>query len=204
MRAFFREYGLPVAFAVISVIGGVWLHREFEDRLTVASADAQKAVDFAQTALLYATEQEHVADSARQVAEAANSRADRAEAKLVKAKVSYSVAVAAAPDTCAPVIAAADTALALADSALVARATAYDSLNVAFDAQKRATAALDSGLVKLVPATENLIAATKKSWLLKLLPSVDFHIGVEAGLDVLNKGKPWAYVGPSVSVGWTF
>lgn len=204
MKALLREYGVPLGLGIISVIGGIWLHREFEQRLSVASADAQQAVDFAHTAVLYAQTQTEVADSAKHAADAANARAARAETKLAQRKVTYAAAVLAAPDTCAPVIAAADSALAAADSAIAEKGVAYDSLTVAFDAQKRATASLDSGLVKLVPATENLIAATRKSWLLKLLPTVDFHIGVDAGLDVFHKGKPWAYVGPSVSIGWTF
>lgn len=125
-------------------------------------------------------------------------RADSLAARGRRSEIRYVTLKATAPAPCAPVIAAADSALA---DAQAEAETARSGLRTAQDAAKDYQAARDtalSALARLTAAATALNTASRPSWRERILP----HIGVGGAAGINPIGRPDAVVGLTVS--WSF
>jgi hypothetical protein len=142
-----------------------------------AIVEAQKAFEYA--------------DSVEAVAQAHIARVDTIVVRRAVAQPERARVVAAAPDTCAPAIAALQAEVADADSI----AAGYKA---AFEEEKRAAAALASAGHTVVDAADDLVDASGGFWQ-DILPTVGF--GVAAVYDPMQ-GRLAA--GPGITLSWEF
>lgn len=185
-----------VTVAVLAV-GGSFISRAREgelrtahDSLTIALRDGARSKAFAE--LLFERGQ-----AAELRADSAERRADSLARVRRVAVARYDTARATAPDTCGPVIAAADSAIGAAQAEAEMART---GLRIAQEATKEYRAALDT----LVPAYERLRAAAvavdrsaRPGFLERITPR--FGVGAAAGFDPLSR-RPAIVVG--VTLGW--
>jgi len=137
--------------------------------------------------------------------DAALTRAAAADRKATQARSDFAAVAGAAPDTCAPVIAAAETvfvALKSINSALSDALQSNDStiahLSAALDTTQHALSSLRSAATTLVVADARLANSTKAPWYSRLLPHPG--VGVSAGIDPAGHFR----VITGFSLGWTF
>jgi hypothetical protein len=180
---------LAVALAVIT---GTTVSRFYSNRLEdatrkVVAANAEATIALARAAL---------ADSARLLAEqearAAAARAEAREAALRRQRARTDTLIAAAPDTCAPVIAALSADV---DSALAVAADwreAHDSLASANRSLRASLDETSRALANLRNASETLVKRTRRPLLARLLPEAGF--GATLGLSA-STGRPDATIG---------
>ena len=192
-------WAAAAAALTISIVGSMALHRQFQNALITQAARTQEAIDYARIQYADARALEQAAAQSANEAARERARADEAERKLAASKTRFVTVAATAPDTCAPVIAAATQALADADSTIGALKGSNDSLSVAYEAEKRAAAALRAGLDRVIPAAEKLVDKSKRGFFESLIPKVSFS--VTAGVDAVDKDFA-VTAGPSLS--WEF
>lgn len=188
-----RRFGwkLPVAGVVVLllVLLGSKLYSLHSSSLAAARQEAKVAVAHAQTL-------QHVAEEEAAKAALQFARAQAQRPALVAARKAFDAEATKAPHECEPVIQVAREVLTVSDSITA-------SLDSAFEAQKRATAALTTAVDVLLPATQTLIKASgRPSFFIRILPQITVGVGAVAGLDPLNKFQPWARVGPHLRIGW--
>lgn len=137
--------------------------------------------------------------------DSAKARAASAQRRLESSKVKFVVAAAAAPDTCGPVIAAADSALAAADTTIAADSAALRAserargiLQSSLDSVRSAARTLAPATINVSAALDNLERASHQPFYLRLLPHPGFgaSYGIDAG------GIPHLVTG--FTLGWTF
>jgi hypothetical protein len=162
-----NRYLLVIPVILLALYGAQQYHSR---TLAGARKVAAGAVRTAQEAL----------DSARVWEE----RAKVAEARRKAAAPARAIVVAAAPDTCAPAIAALE-----ADKA---------DLLEELDAQKQAAALLRPATVELTEATTALVKSTGGFWK-AITPSIG--VGVAAIYDPFQ-GRP--AIGPGITLSWEF
>jgi hypothetical protein len=205
-----RRHGLWLVVGAIVLWGG-WQDRARREALSATTRALDSAVAASQTwetttaiAEDAAAEWERLAAKTARDANLAAARATMAEQRLQRERAAFEAARRAAPDTCAGVIAAADSALAAADStighwqdaaALERRSRltlqfALDTTRIALDGAKTVitdlrTRALDMADVATVP------------WYKRLIPKPG--IGLATGFDA--ELRPRTIVG--VTLGWT-
>ena len=172
--------------------------------LAVARGDTRSALLRADSLAAIADSAERRADSLVSVAEAAKKRAVQAESDAAIYRERYRVAALAAPDTCAPALAAADSALAATQSVaeqyrqgLAAAIGASLELQKALDSTQVALSTVEASARRLEAKAAELERASRPSLFSRLLPRPG--VGVAAGVD--RNGKPAAVAG--ITLSWT-
>lgn len=195
--------------AIVAIVAGIVMQRKHDVQMAVAvnavkqaNRDAEGAEYATAIALQIAQKQVAVRQAETARADAAEAEAKRLRAARAALQPAVQRVIAAAPDTCKPVIEALTHTLATADSTA-------DALQTAFDAQKRATAALQvaydttrSALLNLREktvavrqASTQLTRAAKGSFLSHFVPTPG--IGCAAGVN--PQGRPDAVCGVTLS-----
>jgi hypothetical protein len=201
-----------VVVAAILVASGIRFSAYQATRLAAARAEAAASAAQADSAVKQAEVSRERADSLRAEAEAehaqslaARHQAETLDREVTRLKVAFREAAAAAPDTCAEVIARASNLLVTADSvdaarkaALVAAGRAFVTLASAYDSLAIANSNLRASIVRLSADTKTLVRVSKPSLLTRLLPQP--HVGITAGIDI--QGRPTAVIG--IGAGWRF
>lgn len=172
-----------VALVALSLVG-TKLYHTHSTKLSAARQEAKAAVTQARRLQFAAAN--HAANAAASYAAAA-----ALKPAYATKKAAFEQAAADAPEPCTPVIVAARDAIQTAD--VITAKT-----DVAYAEQKQATAALNTAVDALVPATEKLVTASRPSFLGIPLPKVGF--GVAAGVN--PQGKPDAVAG--VTFSWSY
>lgn len=186
-------------FALALALGGAAIgHARQGDVIAARTAYAQaKQVNQRATDLIAVLSARGAASEARADSEAA--RADSLSKLTRRTIIRYGIAKAAAPDTCADVIFAADTALdaaiAQAEMAEAGRRDAEDAANSYRAGKDTALAAL----ARLRVAGDAVVHASKPSLFERVRPRIT--AGVTAGVDPLTY-RPAVVVG--VGLGWSF
>lgn len=202
-----------IVVACLFLLGlfGVAARGRFSAELASAKADADSARAVAASAVVSAKAAETFAAANQLLVANAQAETDSAKRKaavleqlLKKARTGFQVVADAAPDTCAPVIAAANAALAASDSLAGVRAAALASSEKAREILQASVDSLRASAARLVPATVTLSAATltlerksQPSFFTRIKPRVGF--GLAAGADAL--GQPHLIAG--MTLGWT-
>lgn len=201
-----------VALSSFAVVTGIRIASRYDSDLAVARAAAVTAKVYADSIVLASAETAIRADSAKRAAEYERRLSDRlakeAEARekeLRRREVAYALAAQEAPDTCAIILAQADSVIEQAGAgvlkwhaAFVASRNAYLGLSRAYDSLAAANVDLQRATAKLSSRTGELVRATSGSFLRRLLPQP--HFGVTAGIDA--NGRPTAVFG--IGAGWRF
>lgn len=176
-----------------------------EQRVAVAVSQAADVRAKNAAVLLLADSLKLETQAARSEAKRAILEAAQSRSALAQQRVRTSILVAAAPDTCKTIIqivqADADSALAVADKyrASVDSLTRIDSLNTDVIArQQTALTESERALARLSDASTDLVKASHKPFLLRLLPKASF--GGSAGVSVTT-GRPDAVIG--ITLSWT-
>jgi len=138
------------------------------------------------------------ADSALIAASKAERVAVAAKADLRESKQALFKAALAAPDTCGPIVLAAQQALNDADSVIAAREHELAASLAADSADRKRADDAEAALSELRKPAMALVTATKPSFWRKLRP--ELHAGVTGGIDA--HGKPNVVVG--IGAGWRF
>lgn len=121
-----------------------------------------------------------------------------ATANLNVAKKALFKAALAAPDTCAPVVLAAQDALNQADSLIDVRTHELAASLAADSADRKRADDAEAALIALRKPAAVLVSATKPNIWRRLRPEI--QAGVLAGADI--SGKPNAVIG--IGLGWHF
>jgi hypothetical protein len=205
-----RVIGVVLASALIVIGVGNWvaemrsgvLKNAIED-VNEARLAANEAIGMAGSALMVVREQAATIDSLEAAGAAHAAQAKVAVKRETELRQVYDSVSAMAPDTCAPVIAAADSALAVAGSAVEALTAAYvdasaanDSLHVANDELRGALIETQHSLSVLNEASGKLVRAAHPSLFSHILPRAG--LGVAVGLS--PAGVPGIVFG--VTLGW--
>lgn len=201
--------GVTILFAIVFGIATQIKHRL---ALDVERGKTQAAIERTHVAMQYADAAVTVAESYKARADAADRRADSAakvaikyKAERIKLQPAVERAIAAAPDTCKPVIDTLSAALAAADSTAEhyqtafedqKRATAY--LQAAYDTTRSALDSVSADARRLASQSQKLVNASKRSFFSRFIPEIGF--GGAVGLD--PTGKPNVVLGPTLS--WRF
>lgn len=183
-----------------------------QDKLSAASAATQAAREATAHAMDDAAEAKRATVVAlaeiafvRVERDAAISRAEAATRDAASARRSFSSAASSAPDTCTPVVVAAQAALSKQDSVEKELREALNHSRVIEQRLQQSVDTLLPALTRLQTSAGNLVAADKKlanaartSLLVRLLPHPG--AGVAFGLDPL--GQPRLVTGFTLS--WSF
>lgn len=205
-----RRHGLWLVVGAIVLWGG-WQDRARREALSAASSALDSAVTASRTwetssalAREAAAEWEGLAAKTARDASLAAARATMAEQRLQRERAAFEAARRTAPDTCAGVIAAADSALAAADSTIghwqdaaalerksrLALQFALDTTRTTLDSAKVVISNLRSRALDVVDVAT-------VPWYKRLIPKPG--IGVATGFDA--ELRPRTIVG--VTLGWT-
>lgn len=187
--------GLVVAVAVLVVT------RPDGADVALARKQTQQAIANANTILAQNKNLKSQADSARAEAASHEQKAQQAQTQLSDAKRALFKAALAAPDTCGPVVLAAQNALADADRVIDERTAALAAMTVTDLKDKKRSDDAEKSLADLSKPAQTLVDVTDNSLLhrlARLRPTL--HAGAMAGVDVT--GKPNAVVG--IGFGWSF
>ena len=162
--------------------------------VAVANRQADLALEIMQKAISYA-------DSATAIADSAVKRAEATAARRVAQAPAVAKIVAAAPDTCAPVIAALEGARDLAVETADAWKQAYDSTAAAAARLKAAGEVVVPAVQAQTEVSEHLADASRPGFFARLVPKVGVNATI--GVDPL---KPEEGVKKVVGVGvsWSF
>jgi hypothetical protein len=184
-----RDTALTAATAVADSA-----HRETVAALAIARADSVRATVYKASA-----------DSALAVADSERARGNTARADATKARAAYASVRVNAPADCAPLVAAADTALAHASVAQASRTAEASDLRGALLSQQNRGDSLSVALSGLTTAAgradtalTNVVSATRPSLASRLIP----HIGAGVAVGVDATGAPHTIIG--VTLGWAF
>lgn len=195
-----------------AVVSGIRVFSQVQTDLADARASALVAQQYADSVAAASASKTLAADSARREAASEKRRSDRLvreavalENELGRLEVAYALASQEAPDTCAAILAKADSVIEQAGAgvlkwhaAAVAVQNAYNGLSRAYDSVSIAHEDLQRATANLSTNTKALARASKGSLFRRLLPQPFF--GAMAGIDVM--GRPAAVVG--VGAGWRF
>jgi hypothetical protein len=186
-----------IAIAVVAVVALVLTRPEGSD---VALARMQTAAAIAHAKIVESDNRilKLARDSALERAAQAEKDAVRHAQNLAVAKSKLFKAALSAPDTCAPVVLAAQIAIAEADSVIDARTRELAEVLVAQGKDAKRADAAEDALRKLREPAAVLVQATKPNLWKKLRP--ELFVGAVAGIDAT--GKPNAVAG--VGLGWKF
>ena len=201
-----------IAGIVVALFGLAYAGVAAHDKLAIARFEAARARDsvtaalqIADNAIKAANRSLDAADSADAARAAAEHRAALAEQHAATVRAAYNTAEHTAPDTCKPVLAAADSLIAAQDStiadlhvALASDSTAQVKLRAALDTTHAALLGLQKPAAALVVADKVLSVASRKPIWRRLLP--DPGIGATAGYDL--RGRPNIVTG--ISLSWHF
>lgn len=201
-----------IVLGSFAVVSGIRALSEFKNDLNDARASALVAQQYADSVAALSAARAASADSARGEAALEKRRSDRLvreavalENELGRLEVAYALASQESPDTCAAVIAKADSVIEQAGAgvlkwhaAAVAVQNAYNGLSRAYDSLSVAHGALQQATANLSANTKALARASKGSFFRRLLPQPFF--GAMAGIDAM--GRPASVVG--VGAGWKF
>lgn len=166
--------------------------------VALARKQTQQAIAHATDVLAVNKSLKVEADSARAEAARHEQKAVQAQSQLAVAKRDLFKAALAAPDTCGPVVLAAQNALAEADKTIAEKNDALISMTVADLKDRDRADKAEEALVGLVKPAKALVSASHESVWHKLRP--ELQVGVHAGMDI--QGKPNAVVG--IGFGWHF
>jgi hypothetical protein len=178
----YRKYLLIIPVVLAVIFGFQKLHTR---SLEQERAKVEVAVEATQHALKVAQAHQHRAADAEE-------RADNIAAARRQRAPARAAVVEAAPDTCAPAIAALEADAREADAEII-------DLRIALDEQKRGTAVLTPAAIALTDAAANLADASGGSFLQDLIP--DVGIGVTAGISPITR-RADVIIGPTLS--WDF
>lgn len=184
--------------ALVAVVAVLVLTRPEGTDVAQARKDTQKAIAHADQVLIENKSLQLQAEQARAQAAQHEKAAVVAESKLADAKSALFKAALAAPDTCAPVVLAAQDALNKADSVIDIRTHELADMTLADLKDKDRADKAESALIDLKRPAQALVIASKPSLLRRLRP--ELQAGVIAGVDVT--GKPNAVIG--IGLGWHF
>lgn len=184
--------------ALVAVVAVLVLTRPEGTDVAQARKDTQKAIAHADQVLIENKSLQLQAEQARAQAAQHEKAAVVAESKLADAKSALFKAALAAPDTCAPVVLAAQDALNKADSVIDIRTHELADMTLADLKDKDRADKAESALIDLKRPAQALVVASKPSLLRRLRP--ELQAGVIAGVDVT--GKPNAVIG--IGLGWHF
>lgn len=187
-----------VVAAVVVVIAALVLTRPEGTDVTQARNETQAAIARAKIVESDNRVLKLRADSALAIAATAERQAVLASARLVSAKHDLFKAALAAPDTCAPVVLAAQEALNQADSVIDIRTRELAASLAADSADRKRADNAEAALIDLRKPASALVAATRPNIWRRLRP--ELHAGVVAGIDAT--GKPNAVIG--VGFGYHF
>lgn len=206
-----RIQRLGIIYGVFAIVLGLvaLAHSGQPSPQLAALAAAQRTADSALTSsaasVRYADSLRRVADSAFAVSDSAKVRADSLSRVASRLRGAFAAKAAVAPDTCAAVIAAADSALDAADfyadtlRGMIFRSqVARFDLERALDTTRAAYVRLQGATVPLRNASVEVVKASKPSLLSRVLPHPG--LGATAGIDA--SGRPNVVYG--VSLGWSF
>lgn len=192
---------LIAAIAVV-VIAALVLTRPDGADVAHARAETQKAIALSERVLTENIALKDSRDSA--LAEAAKYEHSAVDAKhdLADAKRELFKAALAAPDTCGPVVLAAQAALHDADNVINSREHELAAALAADSVDSRRAASAEAALRGLKEPAKALVAATDNSGFLHRLARLrpELQAGIVGGIDVT--GKPNAVIG--VGFGWHF
>lgn len=192
-----RRVLIIVAAAVI--LAGIVAERYSDERLVAERALVAAAVARADSAAQVAAELRAVTDSALAQAARADSAARAVGQRSDSVRVVYRRVAVLAPDTCAPVVAAADSALAAADSVAGALRTLAASHEDAARAAIERADVSEAALRDVRAAAGRLERAARPSLLSRLTPKPG--LGLAAGVNVAT-GRPAAVLGATLA--WRF
>lgn len=196
-----KERILWIALGLLAAIlvGNTFVNRHQDstvqaahDSLTVALRDGERQkslVDFLTTR----------ASQADARADAADSAATVISGRAARATVVYRTVRDSAPADCAPVIAAADSAISLEHARGDSLASALLNERSALADTKVASDSVRASYERLRTAATTLDKAVQPSWRQKLVPKLGF--GGAAGIDPFTR-RPSTTVG--MTLGWTF
>ena len=191
---------LLVAGLVVAVVVLVVTRPDGAD-VALARKETQAAIDHANVVLSQNQSLKQRADSALAVAAVAEKKAVVAQSQLADAKRSLFKAALAAPDTCAPVVLAAQEALNRADDVIHQRTDELAGALAADSADRKRADDAEAALADLKKPAQTLVAETNEGLLTRLKHlRPELQVGVMGGVDV--QGKPNAVVG--VGFGWHF
>ena len=186
---------LTLALLAVAALAGAGIARNAGTDVAIARHDAEAAREIARAAENRAG---LIAEHASQVEAAARLNERRADSlAALPARVRYREVAVTRPDTCATIVAAADSALAQADSVSSALRKANLGLHTALDSTNTALALVRGSQRQLEATTANLERAARPSLAARLLPRPGF--GLAAGVDAT--GRPALVVG--VTLGWS-
>lgn len=189
---------LVVAGLVVAVVVLVLTRPDGSD-VAQARKDTQLAIAHADQVLFENKSLKTRSDSA--LAEAAKQEkvAVIASTNLVQAKRELFKAALAAPDTCAPVVLAAQVALKEADNTIEARTRELAAALAADSADRKRADDAEVALIDLKRPAATLVAATNQGLLARLKRlRPQLSAGVLGGVDI--QGKPNAVVGVGLTV----
>lgn len=189
---------LIIAGLVVAVAALVLTRPEGAD-VAQARKDTQKAIVHANEVLAENKSLQLQAALARAQAAQHEKEAVVAESKFADAKHALYKAALAAPDTCAPVVLAAQEAVRTAEVALDKRTHELADMTLADLKDKDRADKAESALIDLKRPAAQLVVASKPTSLLRRLRP-ELQVGVHAGVDI--QGKPNAVLG--VGFGWHF
>lgn len=192
---------LWIALGVLAalLIGNTFVNRSSHSAIDAAHDSLQVAIRDGDVATRAATDYMHRADAAEARADAADSAATALAGRATRATVVYRTVRDSAPADCAPVIAAADSAISLEHARGDSLATALQSERSALASTKAASDTVVAAYERLRTAATTLDKAVQPSWREKLVPKLG--IGAAAGIDPFTR-RPSTAVG--VTLGWTF
>lgn len=190
--------GLVVVVVALALLAA-GVGRRRDGQLVAAQASLQLALrDVARQKSLadLLTDRAHAAEVERDSALAAVRVAERS---TIRTRTKYATAREAAPDTCAAVVQAADSALAAADrTAELLRVALRDTRTVS-DSYKAALDSLRPAYERLGAAASAVDRVARPGLLERLTPRAG--VGVAAGVDPFTH-RPAAVIG--VTLGWSF
>lgn len=177
-----------------------------KDDAKTARAEASFAVSKSKAAEAFATSQIEIVTTLQKQRDAAAARAAKSEKRSIALDAQFHTLAAAAPDTCGPVIAAADSALAVKDSIIAEKDTALAAADTIAARLRLSVDSLRQANANLIPATE-FLASTQAALAAKLTHREPFYIrivphlgfGLAAGVDAL--GTPHLIAG--ITLGWS-
>ncbi len=189
---------LIVAVMVV-VIAALVLTRPDGADVALARRQTQQAIAQATQVLAQNPTLKQQADSARRAAAAHEQKAQQANIQLAVAKSVLFKAALAAPDTCGPVVLAAQKALASADSVIDQRTAALVDMTLSDLKDSARADKAEAALVALRAPAQALVETTNTGFLARLKRlRPEMSAGVMGGIDIT--GKPNAVVGVGFTV----
>lgn len=188
-----------IVAGLVVVIAVLVLTRPDGADVALARKQTQQAIAHATQVLAENRTLQQQADSARRVAAEYEQKAAQSQTRLADSKRVLFKAALAAPDTCGPVVLAAQNALTQADSVIDARTFALASMTLADLKDKSRADKAEASLAELRAPAQALVAVTNEGFLARLKRlRPELSAGFLGGVDIT--GKPNAVVGVGFTV----